>query len=396
MKKSVWALFVCCLALFAAGPALAELSVTFVNRTDFEIQAISIKGDGGGMSFTVKVVPGNSCVFVEGNSRELHEVTIDAGLMLFSFADMAALAGNDKPTLELSYDANDRPHLTLVDKPAAEGDFFDLEAGPIANNSHAQKRCPEVAEEWLAANPGKQIKWNGNWATVTHGEMSVCGMTILGGGAEAPAPPSLINFVGTASAFADPLVQSDIAFTAITSAGTMGKIRAMGGKQSPIWDSQVYLPAAFAGKTWAVFVEPEETFSRADSAKPGECGLRTYTGGSEGLGTFLQNLAAEGYRPWYAQLTAGEDMDTKSMVKLWEETRSAQDAWEQVADACADVNRGGKPAAVDTILLTEQGYASAAAGENPAVPGLRLRVSNADVITIRYLPDASQWISMTR
>ena len=35
--------------LVSACPALAELKATFINRTDFEIQSISIKGDGGSM-----------------------------------------------------------------------------------------------------------------------------------------------------------------------------------------------------------------------------------------------------------------------------------------------------------------------------------------------------------
>ena len=48
------------------------------------------------------------------------------------------------------------------------------------------------------------------------------------------------------------------------------------------------------------------------------------------------------------------------------------------------------------FLLTEEGYARAAKGEDAALPGFRLRVSNADVVVLQYLPDASGLISMTR
>lgn len=408
MKNFSRAIFACCLVLFTAFPAAAELSVTFVNRTDFEIQSVSIKGDGGGMGFTVRVVPGNFCVFTDGNSNELHEVTIDAGLMLFTFTDMAAVAGNAAPTFELTFDANDRPHLTLVDKPgqkgsgqagsAPEGESFDLPAGPIWNNDHAKERCPEVLAEWLAANPGRQAEWNGNWATVISGERSVCGITITGGEAApaSPAVPSLVNVVGNVTVFADPATPAEATFAAITGAANLGEIRAMGAQNSSLWSSQVYLPATFAGKTWAVFVESAEAFSRNDADKPGGCILRTYTGGPEGLAALMQALAAEGYRPWFTQLTAGEDMDTDVMVKIWEEDLSTEEAWEQVAEASVDINQGGNPAAVDTVLLTGEGYARAEKGENPELPGLRLRVSNAGVVVLQYLPDASVLISMAR
>ncbi|MDL2207655.1 hypothetical protein LJB82_02915 [Desulfovibrio sp. OttesenSCG-928-M16] len=322
MKNLYCAILVCCLALFSADPALAELEITFVNRTDFEIQAIAIQGDGGGMSSTIRVVPGNFCVFTNGNSSELQEVKIDVGLMLFTFTDMAALAGNAAPTLELSFDADAQPHLTLADNP-------------------------EQAD-----------------------------------------------FIGQTTVFADPALESETDFTVITNAETMGEIRAMGAQTAPMWSAQVYLPATFAGKTWAVFVEPEETFASDDAAKPGACILRTYVG--DGLAPLLEGLASAGYRPWFAQLTEGDDMDTTEMVRFWQEDLDAQGAWEQVADAGANINQGGKPAAIDLILLTDEGYARAEEGDDAALPGFRLRISNANVIAMQYMSDISHLISMTR
>lgn len=387
----------CCLLLLTAGPALAELSVTFINRTDFEIQSITMTGDAASMSSGIRVVPGNFCVFTDGGSSELREIKIDAGLMLFTFTDMAVLAGLSSPTLELVFDADNRPHLTLVDKPGqtdsgSEGESFDLPAGPIWDNEHAKKRCPQVLEEWLAANPGREARWNGNWATVEAGTMSVCGITVSPG---ERAVPSLINVVGEATLFADPSTPAATDFTAVVNAGSMAEIRAMGAQKPQETERRLLLPASFAGKTWAVFVEPEDTFSDDPQAKPGPCSLRTYTG-SDGVAPLMQGLAAAGYRPWCAQLATGEDMDIEEMVRFWQEELDREEAWEQLADACEDINQGGRPAAVDIVILSDEGYARAARGEDAEMPGLRLRISNAVVITLQYLPDVSALLSMTR
>ncbi len=400
MKLLTRVLFACCLVLFTACPALAELKVQCINRTDFEIQAIRMTGDAGSMASAIRVVPDNFCVFRDGTSSELQELVIDAGMMLFDFTDTKAVAGMSDLVFELSFDADDRPHLTLVDKPVrAEEDTvpagasFDLPAGPIWDNDHARERCPQVLEEWLSANPGRKAKWNGNWATVKPGEMSVCGMDPVGG---SPAPPSLINLVGKATLLADASVPKITDFADIARAGTMGDLRSLGARDATMWDSQVYLPARFLGKTWAVFVDSSEVFTRNDADKAGNRTLRTYTGGPEGIAPLMQGLAAEGYRPWYAQLTAGEEMDLEENIQFWKEDLDVEEAWEQVADASEHVNREGEPAAVDTILLTGEDYARAARGEDPTLPGFRLRVSNAAVITLQYHRDISMLIAMTR
>lgn len=55
-----------------------------------------------------------------------------------------------------------------------ELDAFDVEAGPIWNQAHAQERCPEVALEWGEKND-REARWTGQWTTTVPGEMSVCG-----------------------------------------------------------------------------------------------------------------------------------------------------------------------------------------------------------------------------
>ncbi|MDL2290606.1 mannan-binding lectin [Desulfovibrio sp. OttesenSCG-928-F20] len=392
MKLISRIILTCCLLLLTAVPALAKVSVTFINRTDFEIQSIYMTGDAASMSSGLRVVPGNFCVLTDGGSSELREIKIDVGLMLFTFTNMSALAGLSSPTLELIFDADNRPHLTLVDKPGqtgsdSEDESFDLPAGPIWDNEHAKERCPQVLEEWLVANPGKEARWNGNWATVESGRMSVCGITVSSGGR---AIPSLINIVGEATLFVDPSTPAATDFSAVINAGSMTEIRDMGAQEYQEPENRLLLPASFAGKTWAVFLEPANP-----DAKPGACSLRTYTG-SDDLAPLMQGLAAAGYRPWCAQLAKGEDMDIEAMVRFWQEEFDREEAWEQMTDACEDINRGDSPAAVDIVLLSDEGYARAAKGEDAQIPGLRLRISNAVVITLQYLPDVSMLLSMTR
>ena len=51
---------------------------------------------------------------------------------------------------------------------------IDVEAGPIWDNDHAHKRCPEVLSAWLEANPDKEAQSTGHWTTTVECEMSVC------------------------------------------------------------------------------------------------------------------------------------------------------------------------------------------------------------------------------
>lgn len=50
---------------------------------------------------------------------------------------------------------------------AAQTRTTEVEAGPIWSNSDAQKKCPEIA----AKNNGT---WDGQWRTTVPGRMSVC------------------------------------------------------------------------------------------------------------------------------------------------------------------------------------------------------------------------------
>jgi len=51
-----------------------------------------------------------------------------------------------------------------------QGNCWDVPAGPIMNNSDAQKKCPSVC-----SNVNANLSWQGNWVTTAAGTESVCG-----------------------------------------------------------------------------------------------------------------------------------------------------------------------------------------------------------------------------
>ncbi len=317
MKK--FALLIVGLMSLSAAPALANLSVTFVNHSDFEIQAIKMSTDKGTFSTAIRVVPGNFCVISDGFSSELREVKIDAGVMLFSFSGFEKLAGMAAPVLEISFDADDRPHLTLGGEDASK----------------------------------------------------------------------LINVVGEATLLVEPFEEAMTDFSAVMEAESADAIKFLFTQESEIFNTQLYLPVNFAGRTWVVFVEE-------DDGKIASANLRTFGGYHENPADIMLSMMEDGWRPWYAQLETGGDMELEEALNFWEEGMDAEEAWEQVAAASVDIFQGDGPAAVDSILIRAEDYDAAAGGENPAAPGFRLRVSNSSVITMQYLPDISMLMALTR
>ena len=54
----------------------------------------------------------------------------------------------------------------------SESRTFTVNAGPIWNNDHAQRRCPELLQQWRDRHPGQRVRWTGHWWTT--GMDSVC------------------------------------------------------------------------------------------------------------------------------------------------------------------------------------------------------------------------------
>ncbi|MDP3274686.1 MAG: mannan-binding protein [Deltaproteobacteria bacterium] len=68
----------------------------------------------------------------------------------------------------------------VIAQPVAAPASRNVEAGPIWNQGHAQRRCPSVCG-------GQGMQWNGQWSTTIQGRMSVCGCV----GAQAVQPQQL-------------------------------------------------------------------------------------------------------------------------------------------------------------------------------------------------------------
>ena len=98
--------------------------------------------------------------FLDGDINGIPFAVVSAKYDKFLF--ISIWGGNDRNTMKSIYDS-----ATRVKE-------IDLKAGLISDGEHAKKRCPEVLDKWLKANPGKQAKWYGDWETVDDGKQSLC------------------------------------------------------------------------------------------------------------------------------------------------------------------------------------------------------------------------------
>lgn len=114
----LFALLACLLTLSALSPAQAgDLTVAFTNNTRLEIFAIAMKTDGGGMTASMHVVPGNTMTMSMGGDPQLKAVTLDMGTVRFAFENVSALAGKTDLKLGLEIDAAGAPWLETADSP---------------------------------------------------------------------------------------------------------------------------------------------------------------------------------------------------------------------------------------------------------------------------------------
>jgi len=210
----------------AAAGERADIMIT--NGLDREIVSLRVKystpyDEPRVMSSAIMLPPGQEWrVGVQGVILP-ERILIDTATATYDFSDLSGLNPDEEMRLEALFE-NGQPRLRRLDsgdaeiggmaveyltpenqpnavgrdfltsagsledvrvlvevtvKDASRDEFgeepsFDLEAGPIMNQEHAESRCPEVVEEWNAANNGA-ARWNGNWSTTIPGEMSICG-----------------------------------------------------------------------------------------------------------------------------------------------------------------------------------------------------------------------------
>lgn len=212
-------------AACAASSAGESCAISFSNRLDEEIVDIRVKyatphGEPRFDRSRVGLAPGGEYrVGVQGVSLpEL--IAVDLATKTYLFEDLSGIGPADRMRLEIAHEEG-APRLRRVDAEGAakgaERDYltaanrsnavdkddvmeasnleealrvvrerieearedmgglekFTVEAGPIWNQDHALRRCPEVAEEWSGDN-GREARWNGHWWTTVPGQMSVC------------------------------------------------------------------------------------------------------------------------------------------------------------------------------------------------------------------------------
>ena len=122
LRIRLFFLFACLLMLPGLSPARAgDLTVAFTNNTRLEIFSIAMKADGGGMTASMHVVPGNTMTMSMGGGSQLKTVTLDMGTMRFEFKDFSALAGETDLKLGLGVDVAGAPWLDAAGSPPVPG-----------------------------------------------------------------------------------------------------------------------------------------------------------------------------------------------------------------------------------------------------------------------------------
>ena len=411
--RLVWWLFI---IIFPALPVPAfavpgdggMVRVNFVNLTPFEVRNVSLYGSSpdGGRSFTrssVRVPPGARGAVHAGPAATRAGIFLDMGVMLFTFTDVplpvnrAERASRAGITLEVSLDANDRPYLTRREAPPERvPPEFLLEAGPIWNNDHAKKRCPEVLREWLRAFPERKARWTGHWWTTVPSEMSVCAMLREDGTAEdtrAAPPGGETRIAGKAALFVgrEPDTGRVVLIDELLNADTMAGIRALGAVESPVRRNELFLTVRFGGRTWAAFVapgdEPGNTARARGNARPGVISMRCWN--PDGGMSCLDALRDRGYIPRFLHVETENAAFTAKTPPLPEDSLDGKGDWEQVVAEYRSLwaeLENGTPKTVDCILFSERRFPIAEGTRKSEKPGFVLQAANSPTLVLVYYP----------
>jgi hypothetical protein len=202
---------------------------------------------------------------------------------------------------------------------------FDLEAGLIMDQEQAESRCPEVVEEWNAANDGAAL-WNGNWSTTVPDEMSVCGCA-----------PGVVTLSGTlfeqddgwGKALSFPLLWMEWIGVA--------RVRAVDGDDS--------------GKGLVIDLR----FSLPDEGR------------EEMLDELMSDLRVDGFRPWSFQMAAVDREEEKiAEVELafHDGDKDKYDAQDEMQEALFAAYNDADTLQAIAIWVEEEEYEKARNGED--------------------------------
>lgn len=398
MKRMSFGYLVMLFLLLAPLPVRAEITVTVANGSSLEISYLYMDSGESGMGSSMNLVPGNKINMNDGDASALKELKVYAGTKCYTFESLN-LQG---PKLLVRFDLAEDGTPLLVRKDKAQPDAqesFDAEAGPINSNDHAKKRCPEVLAAWLEANPGCDAEWTGNWATTVPGEMSVCNIRIK----KAPGrtEESASGTIRGKATLMVPEGTAAVEFSRVTSAGTIGDLRAVNitEAQHP-FSNEFFLPVTFAQTTWLARISPEnsgEYFAKAaDSCPIRSISLRGITAEKD-LKNVLLALSSMGYRPWFAYVKQGEKMDIKDAESFWDQSDAMQsDAEETMAETSTAIYNMNEPASLDALYIPARNWDEAVAGGNPAVPVFRLHITSGKNISLLWMANGSMLIESCR
>lgn len=399
MKRMSFGYLVLFLLLLAPLPVRAEITVTVVNGSPLEISYLYMDSGDSGMGSSMNLVPGNKINMNDGDAEALRELKVYAGTKCYAFEALNLQGPKQVVRFELAEDGT--PLLVPGDKaqPAARKESFDVEAGPIYDNEHAKKRCPEVLADWLAANPDQEAEWTGNWATTAEGEMSVCNIRIKNAPAQKQDSSS-----GTITGKASPMVPDGTAavdFSKVTSAGTIGDLRTVNITEGAHpFGNEFFLPVTFAKTTWLARISPEnggEYFAKSADVCPVRSVTLHAVTSADDLKNTLLALSSAGYRPWFAYVKEGEKMDIRDAESFWDKSEATQsDAEETMAETSAAIYNMSEPASLDALYIPAKNWDEAAAGGNPAVPVIRVHITNDKNISLIWMANGSVLIESCR
>lgn len=384
-------------------PVRAEITMTIINGSPLEINYLYLESGEGGMGSSMNLVPGNRINMNDGNASVLRKLTVFAGTESYVFEAMNLPGPNYVMRFVLRDDGVPALVPEGVAQPAARGASFDVEAGPIWDNDHAQKRCPEVLAAWMEANPGEEAEWTGNWLTTVEGKMSVCNLRLRKDSSRGETQTS-----GGITGKAEPLVPEGTApvdLAQVLAARTVADLRPMNISEASLankfFTNEFFLPVNFAGTTWLARISPDndEVFF---GKNVDDCSIRKIELYANPNGQVLADtivaLSSTGYRPWFAYVKEGEKMDITDAVRFWNnaDTPGQADTEAVMAESCAEVFNGSDPTILEGIYISAKHWDDAVKGENPAAPAMRLHVASGKNVSLIWMSDGSPLIEASR
>ena len=388
MKRFLSFGYLMILFLLMPLPTKAEMTVTVVNGSSLEVNYLYLDSGEGGMGSSMNLVPGNRINMTDGNASALQGLTVFAGTRCYVFESMN-LPG-PKQILRFVLHDDGMPELVPEGASSAREESLDVETGPIWNNDEAQKHCPQVVADWMAANPGREAEWTGNWTTTVAGQTSVCNLRIKA--------ISSRGITGKST----PLVPDGtkpVDLAQVLAARTVADLRPMHITEAAYpFMNEFFLPVTFAKTRWLARIIPEsDLFGTTDTCSIRSIELHADTD-KKGLMNTLLALSSTGYRPWFAYVKEGEKLNIADAVRFWDnaDTPGQSDAEERMAESCTTVFSETDPIVLDGLYISATCWDEAVKGENPSAPAIRLHVTSGGNLSLIWQADGSMLIEASR